>query len=292
MRVIGIGLAVNAAASVCFMLAAAALGGGVPGAAAGSALGSATALAFVRGRTRADPALGPGVSRGAPPVAWRTIGRLAREAAPLGVVLLLCALASSVPQYFVRHVSGDAVLGLFAAATQLTATGNVVVGALGQAASPRLAAAFAAGDLRGYRALAARLAAAGLVLGAAGVALSALAGGEILTLLYGGAFAAGRDVLVVLAVAATASFVTSLLGDALTSARVIAFQPVMLSATVAGLVLGCAVLVPRHGGIGAAAALALTYAIQAVASAVVLRWFAGAPSRPALPAARGGEWSR
>jgi O-antigen/teichoic acid export membrane protein len=286
MATLGWGLALNALASVAFMGAAVLLGGGVAGAAAGSALGSCTSLAYVHARTAREPDLRERLQEPVPAGA-RRLARLVAQGAPLALIVLLGSLEHNVPRFFIRQQGGgDGALGLFAAAAGLTAAGGVVVGALGSAATPRIAAACAAGDVRGFRSLTLRIAGIGAALGAAGVALAIAAGEPILALAYGPQFAGAVPVLVVVSGAAGLGFVATLLGYALTAARVIAIQPVVLGLKLGVVGVACAALVPRYGALGAAWAVAIASAAHALANgAVALRHRAAERRSPAhLPA--------
>lgn len=285
-------LAVNAAASVAFMATAALLGGGPSAMALGGALGSAAALLFVHRRTVADPALRAPLADRAP-LDRRRLLRLAREAAPLGAIVLLGSLQVNAPRYAIERGLGPAALGLFAAAAQLTAAGMVVVQALGNAAAPRLARACAAGDPAAFARLTRRLALAGAALGGAGILLSALAGRPVLALVFGERFAAAHGVLVVLSAAAGLGFVATLLGYALTAARVLVAQAAVLATTLALTAAACALLVPRLGAAGGAWALALAALVQAGWSALALRRLrVRAPARVEPPSGPGGTAAR
>ena len=271
MGVIAGGLILNSISSAAFMTVAALLGGGVPGAAIGSALGSCAALVFIRLRTSADAELRRAVAERPGPVSWPRMGRLAAEAAPLGITILLGSLQQNVPRFFLAHYGGDVALGVFAAASQLTAGGDVVIAALGGAAGPRLASLRAAGEAGAFRGLIRKLVLFGALLGAAGVALSAVAGRRILELLYRPEFGSGAPVLVLLSAAAGIWFVATLLGYSLSAARVFKVQPALLAVALIVLMAGCAVLVPVHGGAGAAMALLLASSVQALLAWQVLR---------------------
>jgi O-antigen/teichoic acid export membrane protein len=283
MSVIAWAMILNSVSSIAFMTAAAMLGGGVPGAAVGSALGSCTALLFVRLRTASDSEVQRAVTSDSGPVAWRRVLRLSVEAAPLGFILLLSSLQQNVPRFFVQRYAGEAALGLFAAASQLTAAAEIVGGALAGAAGPRLARLFANGEVGSFRKLTSKLTAAGLVLGAAGVLFSLLAGRWFLVHLYRPEFASGTRMLVVLSAAAGMGLVTSFLGYALTSARVITVQPVLLTVTLTILVMCCVTVVPRYGGNGAAWALVAASSAHALVSWLALHKFAWKQSESLRP---------
>jgi O-antigen/teichoic acid export membrane protein len=270
MSMVGWVLSLNAVASIAFMALAAALRGGVAVVAAGAALGSCVAFAFVHVCTALDPELRAHLARG-PALEWRRIARLARESTPLGVILLLGSLQVNVPRYFVQHDGGEVALGLFAAAYQLTSAGTIVVQALGGGAAPRLARAAAAGDVSAFSAFARKLVLGAAGLGVLGVATSLLVGKPVLEIVFRAEFGAAAGVLVVLSAAAGVGFVATLLGYALTAARVITVQPLLLSASLAVATAGCAVLVPAYGAEGAAWALVLGSLVQAIWSAIALK---------------------
>jgi O-antigen/teichoic acid export membrane protein len=198
------------------------------------------------------------------PSGWerRRLVRLARLALPLGVVMMLISLNASVPAYFVARHLGEAALGVFAAMAYLMTAGGLVVNALGQSATPRLARYCAAGDRAAFRGLLARLVGAGLLLGAAGLLAAWLAGPELLALLYPPDYARHADVLVWLMAAAAIGYVASFLGYGMTAARLFRVQPPLFAVAAGVTAVACAVLVPRYGLAGAAWACVASSAVQ------------------------------
>ncbi len=281
------GLMLNGIASAALMALAARLGGGLPGAVVGSALGSSLALAYIHLSTARDDRLRVALAPSAPCPSWGRVLRLAVQACPLGVIVLLTSVHQNAPRYFIRHYGGDAALGLFAAASQLTAAGTLVVSSIGAAVSPRLARLLHAGDLTRFATLTRRATLGCGAVGAAGVLLAAIIGPAVLAVVYRPEFAEGGGVLVVLSVAATLGFAAALLGYALTVARVLARQTFVLGGALAMLAAACAVLVPRAGAIGAAWAVVAASAVQLLANALAVRRVGVAPRPPA--AARTGS---
>jgi O-antigen/teichoic acid export membrane protein len=271
MSIVAWSMVLNSAGSVALMTAAAMLGGGIAEAAIGAALGSCAALLFIHIRTASDEDLRETVTSHPEPIAWHRIIHLSREAAPLGLTVLLNSLQQNVPRLFVQAYAGAAALGVFAAASQLTATADLLGGALASAAVPRLGAHCSNRDSSSFRKLTRNLVVAGTLLGVAGVALSALAGEWFLVHVYQPEFASGAQMLVVLSGAAGMGMVASLLGYALTSARVIALQPLLLTVTLTVLTACCFAVVPRWGGNGAAWALLAATSVHALVSWVALR---------------------
>ena len=192
----------------------------------------------------------------------RTLLRLAWLALPLGFVMLLISLNTSIPRYFIASELGEGPLGIFAAMAYWVLAGNTLVSALGQATSPRLSAYYAGGDWRAYRRLLGRMLALGAGLGLAGILLAAWAGEWLLGLIYGPAYAAEAAILPWIMLAAAAAYLASLLGYGLSAQRQFSVQaPINLLFTGITL-LASASLIPRYGLAGAALASLLSYLLQ------------------------------
>jgi O-antigen/teichoic acid export membrane protein len=207
--------------------------------------------------------------------AWRHVPfdrlkALVALAAPLGAVMMLLALNSSIPRYFIERGHGFRELGIFAAIASLNAAGTIVISALGQSATPRLASLYAQGDYQLFRRLLGRLAGLGLLIGIGGVLAALFFGRDILRLLYGSQFSAGSVVLVWVMAYAAVSYVASFFGYALTAARRFKVQLPIFSGLTALTVVFCFWLVPRSGAVGAAQALLLTGIAQGLMMACAL----------------------
>jgi O-antigen/teichoic acid export membrane protein len=254
-------------------LAAMALALGATGSVACAALGLAAGSAAVfagydlpRGRALWRAAGNSGAFR--PSV--RGVARLARLALPLGIVMMLASLGANVPRYVVEHRLGVGELGVFSAVSYLMVVGLTVVGALGHSAAPRLARHHAEGDRRAFVRLMARLLGLAAILGVAGVGVSAAAGGALLGLLYRAEYAKAQPVLVWTMVGGTAAFLGSALDYGLTAARNLKAQAPLWIAMLATTAAACAVLVPAHGLVGAAAGAACGYVVQCAGAAWLL----------------------
>jgi O-antigen/teichoic acid export membrane protein len=196
--------------------------------------------------------------------------RLTWLALPLGIVMMLISLSASVPRYFVETALGERALGVFSAMAYLMVVGNTVVFALGQAASPRLARYFATGQLAAFRALLRRLMGLALAGGCAAVVLARGWGEWLLQTLYTAEYARRTDVFVWLTIAMALGAVGSFLGYGMTSARSFRVQAPLFALVVLATTTASALLVPRHGLLGAALATTLGQAVQVVGSAWVI----------------------
>lgn len=241
---------------------------------AGAAAGMAASWLLVLAlhdvpKTRALAPCDPSIP--SPALEWNVLRRLVVLAAPLGFVLMLVSLQTNIPRYFVERHLGRSQLGIFAALSSLVLAGNVFIGALGQAASPRLARQLASGDASGFRNSTRRLALTAGIVGISGLLLAAIAGRPVLSLLFGPEYAAESHAFLWMVFAGTLGFIASTLGYAMTAARQFRQQVPLFLGVLVLLTLSCIVLVPAFGLKGAAWAWALSSAAQLVASAAHVR---------------------
>src|SRR5581483_11040279 len=106
------------------------------------------------------------------------------------------SLNSAMPRYFIERCLGEGNLGIFAAMAYLTTAGGMVVNALGQSSSPRLARYCSERNGAAFRSLLIKVAGTGLLLGLAGAAVAALFGRELLSWLYSPEYGRQSGVLV------------------------------------------------------------------------------------------------
>jgi O-antigen/teichoic acid export membrane protein len=196
---------------------------------------------------------------------------LVQLALPLGLVMMLSSLSSNLPNYFMISSLGERELGIFNAIAYLMVAGNIIVGALGDSASPRLAKYYASGDRTAYSLLLFRLVGIGLGLGAAAIAIASVGGGTLLSLLYSPDYAERKALFVALMVAAGIQYVASFLGYGLTAARYFRIQVPLLLTTTLSLAIACLGLIPSQGLMGAAFALIVASSVQiCIASGIIV----------------------
>jgi O-antigen/teichoic acid export membrane protein len=182
----------------------------------------------------------------------RSLLQLAWLALPLGVAGAFLSLITNIPRYFIEKFRGEAELGIFAALAYLIVAGNTLVAAMGQSVVPRLAENYANGDIKRFKRLMLNLLGMGALIGGGGVVVAALAGRQILSLLYRPEYAANNAVFIVLMCAGGLAYMSSFLGCGLTATR--RFQIIVVPyVLIAGAsLLPCALLIPRYGLMGAA----------------------------------------
>lgn len=190
---------------------------------------------------------------------------------PLGIVLMLIALAINFPRYAIEQKLGTAALGSFAAVASFLTAGSTIVNALGQSALPRLARYFTERDLRRFWRLTYQLAGLAFLLGAGGIVAASLLGRPLLATVYRPAYGAYAGLLAWIMVAGLLSYVSGILGYVITSARVFVAQtPVLASAACTSAIVSWT-LVPRMGLNGGAVALGTTAFVTIIGQLVILR---------------------
>jgi O-antigen/teichoic acid export membrane protein len=193
----------------------------------------------------------------------RTLGKLVGLTLPLGFVMMLISLNANIPRYFIERYLGERELGIFAAIAYLMVAGNMVVLALGESASPRLAKYHAAGDSIAFRTLLLKLGGVGALIGGAGVTAAMVAGKEILTVLYQSEYARHTNLFVWLMVVAGIGYVASFLGYGMTAARHFRIQVPLFALVTTISAIACLWLLPTLRLQGAAIALIIAAIVQA-----------------------------
>jgi O-antigen/teichoic acid export membrane protein len=188
---------------------------------------------------------------------------------PLGIVMLLLSLNTNIPRYFVEHYLGEAALGYFAATAYMLVAGNTVMAAMGQSAIPRLARYFDS-DRPAFARLLKNMVLLGAAVGTAGIALGVFFGPAFLRLAYRADYAQYANVFTWLMVGAAFAYVGSMLGYAMTAARVFRPQVPIFLATAAITALACWIMIPRFGLTGSAYAVLLGAVFSCAGSAYIV----------------------
>ncbi|MGC2828445.1 MAG: oligosaccharide flippase family protein [Candidatus Acidiferrum sp.] len=189
---------------------------------------------------------------------------------PLGIVVLLTTLNSSIPSFFIKHGLGERDLGIFSAIGLTISVGNMAVVSLGQAAFTRLSRSYFNRDFAAFGNLLGKLLIIGAAIGVCGILLSKLAGREILTILFRPEYAERADLLPWIMAAGAILFMAQFLGFGLTAAGIYRTQVALNILTITSLVMGCYWLVARQGLLGVILSMLISAVVQLLASAIIL----------------------
>ncbi|WP_133121902.1 hypothetical protein [Pleomorphomonas carboxyditropha] len=148
----------------------------------------------------------------------RNTASLILQSLPLGMSAALIALIASIPRLFASNAEKE--LGVFSAVIYIIQIGGLIVLSVGQALNPRLAEAWREDRAAKFLKLMGQGLAVALVVGLVACFLCALAGPQLLMLLYGDEFIVERGVLMLLVIGGGVSYVSYILGYALTSTQI------------------------------------------------------------------------
>jgi O-antigen/teichoic acid export membrane protein len=161
-------------------------------------------------------------------------------------------------------------LGIFAAVSYVLVGGNLIMSAISQSATPRLARLYRTGSTRAHLRLTIQLLILGAAIGVAGIVVVLILGEFLLELVYGPEYGGYGDLFLLVMINAALSYSYVFLGTALTSMKRFKVQlPVHLAGLVV-LVLASIWLVPQEGLNGVAWAMIVSNLVQAIAYAGIL----------------------
>lgn len=178
--------------------------------------------------------------------------KIAKTALPLGIAALLVSFNWNIPRYFIEKFLNKEDLGVFCAIVYLVVIGNMVINSVGQSINVHLAEFYAKNNMQKFIRYTFKATLFALGIGLCGIVLSTFIGQYIIIMLYGKTFSQHTDILILISIGATITYITSILGHAITSARrfknmLLPYVIVTLSVTYAS-----AFLIPQYGLKGAA----------------------------------------
>lgn len=169
---------------------------------------------------RVDQCLASGLSRLDLSWDWQAIGRLARHAAPLGMVILIVTACDNVPQMVLDELGQGAkeALGHYSVMANFILPLNLLVIAIGHGAANRIADTFDRHRKRFWRLLAALVGISALF-GLGAILATGVLGEWILVTLYGQAFGEHAEVFPIIGLGGGLLLLASMFGLILTTTR-------------------------------------------------------------------------
>ncbi|MGM0804975.1 MAG: oligosaccharide flippase family protein [Bacillota bacterium] len=175
---------------------------------------------------------------------------------PLGIAGTLDSLNINLPRYFINFQLGEGALGYYAAITYIIISGQTIVGALAQAATPRLAKYYNS-DIKQFKLLLMKLFIIGLVIGTIGVLMSVYLGGYILTIFYTPEYQEYNTLFILSMIAASFWYLSGFLNCGIVASRIFKNQIIIFFATTLVTSVACIYLINDYGLNGAALSLIL-----------------------------------
>jgi len=186
------------------------------------------------------------------------MGRLFWMALPLGMVTTLTSVETNLPRYILEQTVGERELGIFASLAYLVFAQGTLIIAVNQSALPRLARLEAIGDGPGVRRLIGKMLAVGIGLGTTTFLVCAIAGGPILSVIYGAEYREFKGAFVWVAAAAAVKFASHPFAVLLRAGQQFWILLGVQVLTISAMFAACLWLVPTRGVNGAAFSLFLS----------------------------------
>ncbi|MBK03915.1 MAG: hypothetical protein CL932_10900 [Deltaproteobacteria bacterium] len=187
---------------------------------------------------------------------------LLKHAYPLGLSALFGSLIIYIPNYILEMYHGEEVLGIYSAMFYLGLLGNMVMGALGQATSARMARAHTNGDVKGFLRLLFILILIALCVGGGLIFLAYFFGPKILTLLYKASYAKHHIVFVWIAISVSCSFLDIALSYGMLASQSFKSQSLIFGVSNLIILGFCLLWIPKYGMLGTVWALTANYVIK------------------------------
>ncbi|MHC0037558.1 lipopolysaccharide biosynthesis protein [Pseudoneobacillus sp. C159] len=206
------------------------------------------------------------------PFEWHPIKRLFLTSLPLGIVMMMISLYTNIPRYFLENLNGINAVGYYSALFYIVIAGNLVINAVGQSISPRLAIYFTNNEYTKFSKLLNTFILLGGLYGMVATILTILIGKQVLEIIYTQEYTQYHQIFILLMVSGMIMYSGSFLGYALTAMRKFAIQPYLASIWVGATVFLSYLLIPKYGLLGAAYVAILVTAIQFITQAATVYW--------------------
>lgn len=198
------------------------------------------------------------------------IRKISIKALPLGIASILMSVNSNVPRYLIDSYMGPSQLGIFAALAYPVVAGSVVIMALGQAVTPRLAAFYFDQDINAFKSIILKMVLIAFIMALGGVAIVAWVGKPFLKIVYTTEYSKYVYEFIIIMVAGGISYFAFILGYALTAAQRFSIQAVSFAVNLIVTLIAGFMLIPIHGLQGAAYAMIIGSVSQILIESIKL----------------------
>jgi O-antigen/teichoic acid export membrane protein len=207
------------------------------------------------------------------PLKLKAVKKLFLTSLPLGLVMMMISLYTNIPRYVIQHVIGTEAVGYFSALFYIVTAGNLVISAVGQTISPRLATHYSNKEYSYFSNLLSKFILFGFIYGLFGTLLTFLIGKQVLGIIYTHDYMKYHILFILLMIAGTFMYAGSFLGFALTAMRKFSIQPILSTIWVISTIVLSVVLIPAFGLTGAAVVAIISTAIQSLTLAGAVIWY-------------------
>lgn len=191
-------------------------------------------------------------------------------ALPLAIIMVLVSVNGYVPRYALEALLGRHALGIYSAISYVPSALGMLVIALGYAAFAKLSRLFGTSDLRGFSVLLFKITCFHGAVGLLGVLFCALAGRQLLSLVYRPEYGQYAYVLQWLMIVTAVQSLTTSMAAGLTAASQFRIQVPLMVGITGVSVIGCWILAPRIGLVGVAIATLISSVAQLIVSLLLI----------------------
>lgn len=191
-------------------------------------------------------------------------------ALPLGISVMLVALQSNIPRFFLEKFFNLESVGVFSVFYYFIIVGGIVINSICQFISPKFSILFKENKMHELNKLMMQAWGMATFLGISGLIVSLTLGEFFVDILYGSHYLVWIDILNIIMFAGLFTYLSVVNGYLMTSLGLIKIQlPLFLFLTIFTLVL-CWTLIPAYGLLGAAWATVTSSAAQFTLSTLIL----------------------
>lgn len=191
-------------------------------------------------------------------------------ALPLGISVMLVALQSNIPRFFLEKFFNLETVGVFSVFYYFIIVGGIVINSICQFISPKFSILFKENKMHELNKLTIQAWGMAAFLGVSGLIVSITLGDFFVNILYGSHYLFWIDILNIIMFAGLFTYLSVVNGYLMTSLGLIKIQlPLFLFLTIFTLVL-CWTLIPAYGLLGAAWATVASSAAQFILSTLIL----------------------
>ncbi|RSQ21197.1 hypothetical protein EA713_01215 [Acinetobacter baumannii] len=191
-------------------------------------------------------------------------------ALPLGISVMLVALQSNIPRFFLEKFFNLESVGVFSVFYYFIIVGGIVINSICQFISPKFSILFKENKMHELKKITMQAWGMATFLGISGLIVSITLGDFFVNILYGSHYLVWIDILNIIMFAGLFTYLSVVNGYLMTSLGLIKIQlPLFLFLTIFTLVL-CWTLIPAYGLLGAAWATVASSAAQFILSTLIL----------------------
>ncbi len=193
------------------------------------------------------------------------------HAIPLGFAALLGSLSLNIPKYFIEHLKGEGLLGIYAAIGYLSVAVMLIAASIGTPTLKRISSSFSNKDIKEFNSLYLFLVIVALSVGLLTIVISITVGPELLNVLYGPAYSKYADLLTLFFIATIFNMIALYQWYIFTAIKAYREQVAIYLVSIIIIVIICSTLIPMLGLYGAVIAEIIGMVTHVIINTVLIK---------------------